>query len=391
MPCAAVRAVRASPPGTGTGPCPASWSRHRTRLSVRGRHPWLVSRGAPATLPALLADAVAHGALAWLARHATEQTISDLLTTTGAQRHLPMSTLPAWAGGQSQIAIGGTVAPPWLIAVLRIGNVRLAPETRQGKRKEVAREATRADPLSPADQLPAKTPVTAPPTQRRHIAETGEAFTAPWIEACYETKHAQQPARDQEIPPTRVAYPPLQQPPFDASLPTCAGGLLFLINVLLRLGFVAWQEQHREAPLCGLILGEALRRLRIEDSDSAWALASDLPAPESAEPRCWEAPPLWSDPRIGLTLPEDLSITPFSLAARWLAACRRYLRRVAHIGLASLCLRPARLQWTVTHLDVILPLAATDLRVRRQGLDIDPGWLDWLGRVVCFHYLDEQS
>jgi hypothetical protein len=24
--------------------------------------------------------------------------------------------------------------------------------------------------------------------------------------------------------------------------------------------------------------------------------------------------------------------------------------------------------------------------VRRLGLDIDPGWLPWFGRVVAFHY-----
>jgi len=25
--------------------------------------------------------------------------------------------------------------------------------------------------------------------------------------------------------------------------------------------------------------------------------------------------------------------------------------------------------------------------VRRLGLDLDPGWLPWFGRVVRFHYL----
>ena len=27
-----------------------------------------------------------------------------------------------------------------------------------------------------------------------------------------------------------------------------------------------------------------------------------------------------------------------------------------------------------------------DLDIRRAGLDIDPGWLPWLGRVVRFRY-----
>ena len=40
-----------------------------------------------------------------------------------------------------------------------------------------------------------------------------------------------------------------------------------------------------------------------------------------------------------------------------------------------------------TDLDVSLPLDQADIRVRRAGLDLDPGWLPWFGRVVRFHYL----
>jgi len=27
-----------------------------------------------------------------------------------------------------------------------------------------------------------------------------------------------------------------------------------------------------------------------------------------------------------------------------------------------------------------------DIDIRRVGLDIDPGWVPWLGRTVTFHY-----
>jgi hypothetical protein len=40
-----------------------------------------------------------------------------------------------------------------------------------------------------------------------------------------------------------------------------------------------------------------------------------------------------------------------------------------------------------TDLDVSLPLEEADIRVRRAGLDLDPGWVPWFGRVVRFHYL----
>ena len=73
-------------------------------------------------------------------------------------------------------------------------------------------------------------------------------------------------------------------------------------------------------------------------------------------------------------------------AALWLDASRHWLRRIGHIGLASLVLRPGGLALTATHADVHFHLDQTDLRVRRLGLDVDPQWLPWFGRVVAFHY-----
>jgi hypothetical protein len=47
---------------------------------------------------------------------------------------------------------------------------------------------------------------------------------------------------------------------------------------------------------------------------------------------------------------------------------------------------PGRLYVTSSHVDLVLPLAAADLAVRRAGLDRDPGWLPAFGRVVYFHF-----
>jgi hypothetical protein len=49
-------------------------------------------------------------------------------------------------------------------------------------------------------------------------------------------------------------------------------------------------------------------------------------------------------------------------------------------------MRPARISLTPTHADVFFELSAASLAVRRAGLDLDPGWLPWFGRVVDFHY-----
>ena len=54
--------------------------------------------------------------------------------------------------------------------------------------------------------------------------------------------------------------------------------------------------------------------------------------------------------------------------------------------LASVVWRPARLLVSRTHLDVWFTLDQADVELRRLGLDLDPGWVPWLGRIVSFHY-----
>lgn len=164
--------------------------------------------------------------------------------------------------------------------------------------------------------------------------------------------------------PCRAAQPPhpaidWMSAPHAIDGPTRVGGLLFLLPVLERVGLPAWLQAHPDAggALPALVMGELLHRLGVADDDPAWWLGR--PTVEADERR---------------------------QAARWLAACRRHLRVAIGIGPASLCLRPAQMVITPTHADVWLAFDQLDLRIRRAGLDIDPGWLPWFGRVVRFHY-----
>lgn len=64
-------------------------------------------------------------------------------------------------------------------------------------------------------------------------------------------------------------------------------------------------------------------------------------------------------------------------------------RAMSHKGWRSaveLLQRPAWMQLSHTHLDVVFGLDQADLKVRRQGLDADPGWVPWLGRIVSLHF-----
>ncbi|WP_437755033.1 hypothetical protein [Sorangium sp. So ce1389] len=188
-----------------------------------------------------------------------------------------------------------------------------------------------------------------------------------------------------------VAEPPEAPPPW-----TSFGGLLFLVPVLERLGVPAFLEQHPALADAGfplhllahvaahlgapsddpllLALGEPPCRL----PDVAAALpaaALDLLAPAALPPAAALSPAAALPPMRGA-----------DLLAVFRRAARRYSRRVASMGLRTLVARPARVVSSRTHIDLVLDIQRVDLRIRRTGLDLDPGFVPWLGRVLHFHY-----
>jgi hypothetical protein len=117
-----------------------------------------------------------------------------------------------------------------------------------------------------------------------------------------------------------------------------------------------------------------------------WAtIAAETAAP--SEQGLVALPPVWRQPiRIaGEASPVAVGV---AVAARiWQAALRRRLRRSIGIGVAEMVSRPAWVSWSPTHLDVVIALDEVDLRLRRHGLDVDPGWVTWLGTIIAFHFV----
>ena len=146
--------------------------------------------------------------------------------------------------------------------------------------------------------------------------------------------------------------------------PTACGGLLFLLPVLAHAGLVQRDSPEADRAAALRVLRAALRRLRTAPDDAAWALVDEL------------AP-----------LPHSTARAAEERALGELAAVRRWLHRHARLGLATLVRRPARIALTATHIDVRFPLSGADVRVRRLGLDRDPGWLSWFGRVIAFQFV----
>ena len=82
----------------------------------------------------------------------------------------------------------------------------------------------------------------------------------------------------------------------------------------------------------------------------------------------------------------DLPTNFDPLAVALALGAHRLSRRQSGLGLKSLVRRPAQVSITDTHIDVFFRPGEADARIRRAALDVDPGWVPWLGRVVSFHY-----
>ena len=158
--------------------------------------------------------------------------------------------------------------------------------------------------------------------------------------------------------------PSLDLPPWLVGACTSThAGFFMLLNAWRAVGFQAWIEAHPR-PLQSAICKAWLER---------WSARFDM-SDDDPQRAVWRS------------LPE--AATSIELA-EWMTGTRRWLRTRARIGPASLVLRAGAVAITPTHIDVVFRMNEIDLRVRRAGLDQDPGWIAWLGRIVGFHYVAE--
>ncbi|HEX6042053.1 hypothetical protein [Longimicrobium sp.] len=184
-------------------------------------------------------------------------------------------------------------------------------------------------------------------------------------------------------------------------------GLYFLVAAMEHLGmrrFLADAPALLEAELPARVLLRIAARTGVPADDPAVAaLAAARDAGEAGARYPFAAPQEWAGVlRPGPSVPRDAATFDASgrllVAAEdagidlvvdaWVTALRRFCRRRVRMGLHALMRRPGRIAFTRTHVDMSLPLDGADVRIRMAGLDLDPGWVPWLGRVVAFHYVD---
>ena len=171
----------------------------------------------------------------------------------------------------------------------------------------------------------------------------------------------------------------------DVGLDTAFAGLYFLLTPLRCEGIAQAIEEHPELAASRFVERVLLRlaeRARVPPRDPV--LQPLLKATECVA--CEKDP---------VVLPRSFAsirrLRPSGdLSERlWAAAVRRWCHVHAKLPLAAVVARPGRFYPTATSLDVLLPMSTVDIRIRRCGLDLDPGYLPWLGQAVHFTYLNE--
>src|SRR4051794_9359463 len=174
----------------------------------------------------------------------------------------------------------------------------------------------------------------------------------------------------------------------DLEYRTGHAGLYFLLHVLRHLGIAAVLDEQPDLAVSGFVPRVLLR------------LAADAGVHRD-DPILR---PLLDDTKELVAAAHDAIVMPLScthlrplhpgsdVAERlWSYAVRRWCWQMVRHRTAAILKRPGRVRATPTSIVVTLPMAAVNVAFRRVGLDIDPGYLPWFGRVVHFHYHVEGS
>ena len=177
---------------------------------------------------------------------------------------------------------------------------------------------------------------------------------------------ADHPAADAADSPGMAEPPPLLWsglPPVN----TAFAGFPFLIPLLRQLGIEAWLACHP------LLLEWDWPRLLLLRTAAQLGIPPEDPVLRGLVPDGLEA----AVPTAVLK----------SLCRHWSKTLRRWSLGPGRLTLATLVRRPGAVVSHRTHLDLYFNHRQADIRVRRLGLDLDPGWVSWLGLVVQVHYL----
>ncbi|RZL11913.1 MAG: hypothetical protein EOP40_00845 [Rubrivivax sp.] len=84
----------------------------------------------------------------------------------------------------------------------------------------------------------------------------------------------------------------------------------------------------------------------------------------------------------------DLALQAAAVTRQWADWLAEHAPDLPEPRLPAVCQRPGRLRFEPGWIELHLRLDQADTRIRRLGLDVDPGYLPWLGCVVRIRYDD---
>jgi hypothetical protein len=220
--------------------------------------------------------------------------------------------------------------------------------------------------------------IVSAPLSAESSSRVSEAFKSPVPERA---------AITEPFPPTDLPNPATLTRWYCEGSPTQAAGFFFLLNALHRIGIVqalagGWAVATGDF-VPRLMLDLAARaRISADDPIRQWlnSLASELPHEDDVFPcdvTCWP---------LNLCSVREAA-DGYYLRRVWCLAVRRWCWRAARMSLPEIVTRPGVFSVNRTDLNVSMLLESADVRIRKAGLDLNPGWLPWFGRVVHFHYL----
>jgi hypothetical protein len=239
----------------------------------------------------------------------------------------------------------------WLAALAVIALQPSAADSRSSVRiaraslHQLLAEGSRASSKPVRPWTPASTPASETNSIGALLSETSPTVDAQSIERSTDLEHsgAAPHARD-------AVY---------FGEPTVGAGLYFLLNALHHL-----QIEDQEFSL--LFLARLFVRIAVHAGI------------EAGDPVL-----LWPSAIEDQSAPEEIDER---LLRVWLLKVRRWCWRHGRITVREIVRREGYITLTRTDLDVSLSIDSADVRIRKIGLDLNPGWLPWFGRVVRFHY-----
>ncbi len=182
------------------------------------------------------------------------------------------------------------------------------------------------------------------------------------------------------------------------------GGLLYLLNLVGPLGLP--ESLFNDAALQARSPREALQLLALtllrgvagfedaaDDDPAARAFAGLPPAPADTRPGLPKPTPeehaalLSAAWRLTEALAQELGAVPEDRAAQQHVGAAEATGRARGAHLAMVVSRPAEIVADPGWIEVHFSLEDVDTNLRRSGLDLDPGYLPWLGTIVKFRYV----